>query len=198
MSMKPHKTWNKKRPLSWSAISSFHYDKEQWYRKYVLGLKEEPSREMEFGKKFSKSIEDGTPLIPIVTIYDRVEYPLKVTFSGIKLCGFIDTFSHKGKKIREYKTGKKEWDYARAMDHGQLKMYALCLYLQHKIKPEDLTIHLDWFPTCENENFEIQFVSPPRVHPFEVKLTMTDILKFGAFIKDTIKKMDEYCRNKKS
>ena len=49
--------WNKnKKPISWSSISSFNYDKKQWYRSYVLGIKDPPSKEMEFGSYIGKKI----------------------------------------------------------------------------------------------------------------------------------------------
>lgn len=184
----------KKRPLSWSAISSFQYSPEQWYKKYILNEKQEENLAMAFGKSFAKSIEDGKPLVP-VEVYSKVEYPLKVVFNGIPLIGFIDTFDLEKKKMREYKTARTVWTKKKAQDHGQLKMYALCLYIQHKVKPEDLTIHLDCIQTEENGNFEVNFTQPHKIHSHQVFLTMADILNFGLLINKTVEEMRQYVEN---
>ncbi len=169
-----------KRPLSWSAISSFEYSPEQWYRRYVLREAGEENDAMRFGKKFAQSIEARKPLAP-VEIYSEIEYPLKTIFNGIKMTGFIDTYEPHT-KFREYKTARQIWTQDKAQEHGQLKMYALMLYLEHKVKPEDLTIHLDCIQTRDSGKFEISFVEPIKIHSFEVKLTMKDILLFGGYI----------------
>lgn len=144
---------------------------------------------MQFGKKFAKSVEDRKPLVP-VTIYSEVEYPLKVVFNNIHMIGFIDTYEpHTA--FREYKTAKTLWTQQKAQDHGQLKMYALMLYITHKVKLEDLTIHLDCIQTKENGNFEISFADG-KIHSFEVKLSMKDILLFGSYIMKTVDEMNKY------
>lgn len=184
------KTFLKKRPLSWSAISSFQFNPEQWYNKYILGKEEPQSEAMKFGKAFGKSCELRKPLAP-VTLYKEVEYPLNVIFSGIPMTGFIDTYEpHIG--FREFKTSNKVWTKDKAENHGQLKMYALMLFIQHKVKPEDLRIHLDCIQTTERGDFKVEFVKPVKVHSYEVKLTMKDILSFGSEIKQTVKQMGEY------
>ena len=43
-------TFDHSRPLSWSAISSWEYSHEQWYRKYVLNRPDDETEEMIFGK----------------------------------------------------------------------------------------------------------------------------------------------------
>lgn len=181
-----------KRPLSWSAISSFEYSPEQWYSKYILNTPPEDNLAMAFGKKFAKSVEDRKPLVP-VTIYKEVEYPLKVVFNGIPMVGFIDTYEpHTA--MREYKTARTLWTQKKCNEHGQLSMYALMLYITHKVKPEDLTIHLDCIQTVEDGDFKLSFLDN-KVHSFEVKLTMKDILLFGSRIMKTVKEMEEFVKN---
>lgn len=182
-----------KRPLSWSAISSFEYSPEQWYKNYVLHEARTESLAMVFGKKFAKSIEEGKPLAP-VEVYSEVEYPLDTTFNGIKMCGYVDTYEPHT-KFREYKTARQIWTREKALTHGQLKMYALMIYLIHKVKPEDLQIHLDCIQTRDSGNFEISFIEPIKVHSFEVKLTMKDILLFGAHIMRTTDNMQRYIKS---
>lgn len=182
---------DKTRPLSWSAIASFRYNPEQWYSKYILKEKQEDTSEMRFGKLIADSFQTKKPLAPVV-LYPVVEQKLSVMFSGIPLVGYMDTYDPKTYDFREFKTGKKKWNQKRSDEHGQLKMYALMLFITHKVKPEDYSIHLDWIPTQDNGDFSISFVKPIKIHSFRVKLTMRDILNFGLYIKETYAEMEQY------
>lgn len=191
--MKP--TFNKSRPLSWSAISSFEYDKEQWYRKYVLNEPTVETKEMKFGKDFALSCEKRKPLAP-VTLLDTMEYKFEVVFNSIPMIGYADTFCGETKKVvGEFKTGKKKWDARRADEHGQITLYALFNFIQNKIRPEETDFFLEWIPTEEKGDFSIDFVRPIKVHKFKTKRSMEDILHFGLRIKNVVKEMEEYCQS---
>jgi len=178
--------------MSWSQISSFYYNVEDWHSKYILNIKDETvTPELEFGKIFAKSCEDRKPLAP-VTLYSVNEFELKAKFDGIQMIGYLDTYEPL-KAFIDHKTGKKEWTHKRASEHGQLKMYALMLYLLYKVKPEDLSIGLEWIPTKKEDN-KISFIEPITVHHFDVKITMQDILLFGNYIQSTVKKMERYAQ----
>ncbi len=191
--MKPH--FDSSRALSWSSLSLFNLkpygDKEKWYRRYVLGTKDPVNNEMIFGKKIADSFQSKTPLAP-VTLYPVVEHKLEVKLDGIPLIGYIDTYDSDTHCFREFKTGKAAWTQKRANEHGQLKMYALMLYLLYKAKPGSYTIHLDWIPTEEGWDVPIQFISPIKIESFEVKITMADITKFASYIKRTAREMKAY------
>lgn len=186
----------KKRPLSWSQLSSFEYDPEQWYRRYILNEEQPPSKEMLFGKIFATSCENGTPLAP-VTMLSKMEQKFEVNLSGISLVGFADTYCDKTKKkIGEHKTSKTLWTQKKVDSHGQLTMYALMNYITHKIDPKDITIFLECIQTEETGDFQIQLKKPVKVHHFKTKRTMRDILDFTVYIKNTIRRMEEYIKNK--
>lgn len=193
------KKFIKDRPLSWSAISSFEYDPEQWYQNYYLGIKTPPTPEMIFGKKFADSCEAGKPLAP-VTLLSKMEQGFKVVFGDIPLIGFADTFDHIGKKkIGEYKTGIKAWDQKRVDEHGQITMYALMNYISSRIKPEDTKFFLEWIPTKKMGDYSIEFAhNPPQVIHFKTKRTMKDILEFGARINSTVQKMEDYINKREN
>lgn len=187
------KAW-KVRPFSWSQLSSFEYDPEQWYKNYFLGQRSDPSAEMEFGKVFAQSVEDGKPIVDVPT-QNAVEYPFKVKYGKIILVGFADSFcTLTKKKLEEYKTGKRAWDQKRADGHGQIDMYLLMNYITHKVRPEEVECRIHWIPTQDNGDFSISFVKPVRVHSFPTKRTMQDILRFGQRINDTISLMEKYAR----
>lgn len=187
------KTFDKNRPLSWSAISSFEYDKEEWYRKYVLGVQQRATPAMTFGKKVAEAIEAGKPPARL-TILSQCEHELHCIFEGISLIGFIDTYEP-GKSVGEFKTGKRAWTQKRVDEHGQLDMYLLCLFVRDKVHPETLEVFLEWMPTQEHGDFSVSIIDPDKVHHFKTKRTMTDILRFGARIKRTYREMEEYCQN---
>lgn len=188
------------RALSWSAISSFEYDPEQWYRSYILGIKSS-SREMTFGSKVDKRIQEDPKFLPDLPRYPLMQYKLVAVFDGIPLIGLPDglTLTDKGGKclLADYKTGKKAWDQKRADETGQLTMYLFLLYLTQKLSPTRFDCMIHWLETRDNEDFSIGFVKDMEVKTFHTKRTMVDILKFGQRIKDTVKAMDKYCENHK-
>jgi len=183
------------RPLSWSQISSFHYNPEQWFRRYILNEKDPETKELLFGKEIGKKLETDPTFLPMIPRHSKMEYPFSATVSGIKLIGYADTFCDiTNKKLGEYKTGKKEWDQKRVDEHGQLTMYALMNYISNKVKPEDVEITLTWMPTIETRDFDIAFVKSieKNIKTFTTKRTMQDIIKFGASIKETVEEMQKY------
>jgi hypothetical protein len=181
----------KDRPLSWSQIYCFNNNMEEWHDRYILGKKSMTTPEMEFGKLFAKSCEERKPLAP-VTLYSITEHPLKVDFGDIPLIGYLDTYEPV-KAFIDHKTSNKGWTQKRANEHGQLKMYALMLYLLYKVKPEDLSIAIESVLT-EKKNGIVTLAKPIIVKRFDVKVTMADILKFGNYIKYTVSKMESYAQ----
>lgn len=179
------------RPLSWSAISSFEYNPAQWYGKYVLGGKQHQKEEMNFGKKVGELLASDPTFMPQVPRCSIFEYKLKVTFHGIPLLGFIDSYEPHT-TLFEYKTGKKAWDTTRAKGHGQIDMYLLMLWVKHKIRPEDIQSTIFWLPTKESGDFSISFKDEKYVKAFPVQKRMLDIMRFGQRIKDTVVLMQQY------
>lgn len=192
--MKP--TFDKKRPLSWSAISSFEYDPEQWYKKYVLRQEEEKSKEMEFGSLIGKKLETDPTYLPDVIRHSKMEHAFNVVFNKIPLVGYADSFCDKTfRKLAEFKTGKKEWTQKRADEHGQIDMYLLMNFITNKVKPEDVEVTLVWLPTQDNGDFSISFIPNMKPIPFKTKRTTKQVLEFGARIKRTYLAMEKYAEN---
>ncbi len=188
-------TFDRARPLSWSAISSFEYDPEQWYRKYVLGQTDPASKEMLFGSEIGNKLASDPTFMTCVPRLSLFEFELNAKFGKIPLIGYIDSYElHTD--LLEFKTGKKPWTQKRADDHGQLDMYLLMLHLTYNVKPHDVQCSIVWMPTQETGDFQISLIDPNKVHIFPTKRSMSDILRFGMRINETYKKMDEYCQNK--
>lgn len=184
---------DKKRPLSWSAISSFEYDPEQWYKRYVLKEDTPPNSAMSFGKVMGERFAAETTFLPQLPRASVYEYELKAKLGKIPLIGFIDSYTPHT-NLEEYKTGVKAWDQKRADSHGQLDMYLLLLYLMHKVPPEQVSCRIHWLPTRETGDFKTEFSNPdnPLVHTFHTKRTMRDILEFGQRINRVYKEMESY------
>lgn len=187
--------FDKKRPLSWSAISSFEYDKEQWYRKYALGIQDPKTKEMEFGTLIGTQLAEKPEFMPHIPRYPIYEYPLVFEFGDIPMVGYIDGWDDDKFHLGEYKTGKKPWTQKRADEHGQFDTYALGMWVMRKIKPHDIEMFLHWMPTKETGDFRIEFVDEKQCHTFKTKRSMSDILRFGMRINEVYKQMELYCKN---
>lgn len=185
--------FDKTRPVSWSSISSFKFDKEQWYDKYVRGIKQESNKEMDFGRAFAKSIEDGTCKVPglLDALQKKKEHPFQVMFGKIPLIGYADAFDDVTFRVLdEVKTGKKPWDKKRADEHGQIDMYLLMNLITNKVRPEEVKTSIYWVPTQELGDFSIDFVQPIGFKKFETKRTTAQVLAFGAHIQEVYKEME--------
>lgn len=193
--MKTKPTFSRSRPLSWSALSSFEWDPEQWYRKYVLGEPTPLSEELKFGSYIDKKLQDDPSFLPMIPRYPIAQHEMKVKLGSIPLIGFADAFHPMDLKIRDFKTGKKAWDQKRADETGQLTMYLLMLFIMNGIKPEKMRCFIDWIPTKENGDFTISLIEPCRPLSFETKRTTKQVLAFGVYIKETYQKMIEYCED---
>lgn len=188
----------KKRPVSWSFISSFEWSPEQWFDTYMLG-KRSSSKEMEFGSMVDKRIQEDPAFLPMLERYAIMQHPMKASLGDIPLIGYADHFDRAGFRVKDDKTGKKAWDQKRADDTGQLTMYCLLLWLTEKIPPEKLRLYIEWIPTKEAGDFSIQFRDKPVVPViFETKRTMGDVLKFGNRIKTTLVAAEAYARKRQA
>ena len=182
------------RDFSWSQLSSWEWNPEDWYKKYILGEKTDATAEMLFGSKVGQAIASDPAFLPHLDRYDVFEHEMRCKLGKIKLVMFIDGWTPTIKKLGEYKTGKRPWDQKRADEHGQIDMYLLGLWLTEKIKPEDVDCFLHWLPTEQNGGFEISFVGAD-IHTFPTKRTMRQLIDFGVRINKAHKAMLEYAKN---
>lgn len=188
--------YHKDRPLSWSAISSWEFSPEQWYDKYVCGIKQE-SKEMAFGFWVDTKLQVDPLFLPQVERYPIMQHGMRVSFDGIPLIGYADGWDPDTLRLKDDKTGKKKWDKKRADETGQLTCYAFLLYLTEKIKPQDLQLYISWLPTVENGDFSIGFRDDPVVPVvLHTSRTMLDILQFGGRIKTTLALMEAYAQSR--
>ncbi len=190
--------YNADRPLSWSGISSFQWNKKQWYDKYVRKILPEITPELEFGSMVDKKFQDNKKFLPKLVRYPVMQHEMRVEWDGIPLLGYSDQYDPSIPAIRDLKTGRKPWDAKRARDTGQLTMYLFMLWLMDKsIKPEKFELYIDWAPT-HIEDGKVAFVKEGDIRTFKTSRTMRDILLFGSLIKETWAEMEEYCARQQS
>lgn len=190
----PKYTIDPKRAISWSAISSFDWDKEQWFESYILG-KRQTSREMTFGSEIDKRFQDDPKFLPKLPRYGMLQHKMEAKLGKLKIVGVPDDLSLELFKLFDLKTGKTAWTQARADATGQLKMYLLLVWLNYKIPPEKFTCGIHWLPTYERGDFSIALIEPVKPQTFYVKITMREVLEFGVRIEKTVKEMKAYAES---
>ena len=184
----------KARPFSWSQMSSWAYDRDQWFRKYILGIEEPPNTAMLFGNVVGKSFEIGEPMVPKIPLQEKMEYKIQLEMNGIPLIGYIDSWGPKTKILEEYKTSQNEtkWHQQSVDEHGQLTFYGLLLLLQDNVAPESINMRLHYIPVRENGSFELELVNPDVFHSYSTARTTVQCLEFGDLIVKTRHEMEGY------
>lgn len=146
---------------------------------------------MEFGKVCGERLASDPTYLPEVPRLPIFEHELKFDFNGVPMIGYIDALCLETNQLLEYKSGRKKWDKKRVDEHGQIDLYLLGLYVTKNIKPEDITSRLVWLPTHIKDG-QVAFVEPFAPVVFNANRTMADILRFGNYIKEVRKEMEEY------
>ena len=199
--MKYHVKKLKDRPLSWSSIASWEFNKDSWTRKYLYGIVEESNDKMTFGKVIGEKIATDPTYLPDLPRYEKFEHKLEGKISDIPLLGYLDSFDSKTCNFLEYKSSsnEKRWHQKSAEKHGQLDFYFLLIYLNYQKKPEEVSCHLHYIPVQETVDFTTEpFTTKMEVTPdaliqsFPVKKTMKDILSFAKYLKDTYAAMERH------
>lgn len=180
-----------KHPMSWSQLSSWEYDPQQWYLRYVLRQKQESNDAMLLGKKIGEQIANDPTFMPEIPRLSIFEQPLEAKLGKVPLVGYADSYEPY-QSLYEYKTGVREWTQKRADTHGQIDMYLLMLYLSDFVPPQSIGCKLVWLPTRRDENNILNITGEIKV--FDTERSMEQVLHFAKYIQDTIKKMDLYIR----
>lgn len=187
----------KERDVSWSQISSWSYSKDQWALKYLFDRPEEPNQAMIFGNTIGDTLGTTFSAVPKLDPYlkGEKEFKLRVKMNDYSLIGFCDHYCPIEKVLNENKTSQNgtRWTQKTVDEHGQITMYALMLYLQEKVKPEDLKIFLNFIPVKHGNDFQLT-VDPDVFHIFETKRTLKQCLMFGSTIGKTLKEMESYAQ----
>lgn len=185
-----------KRPLSYSQLSSWEWNKEEWYQNYIKNKPRGKSAAMEVGNIIGDSIGTPQSLVPDLNPPGIKEYPLRASLGDIHLVGYCDHYCPDTLELNENKTAvnPKKWTQSSVNKHGQLTMYALMLFLKYDIVPEDLTIYLNYIRVIEGADMRYYLPNPVEFKRFPTKRTGEDILKYSEYIIETVDSMETYIK----
>lgn len=185
------------RPLSWSAMAAFAYDKEKWYQKYILGEREPSSPAMDFGNEIGRCLAYTPEFMPEVPRLPLFEKKLTAKIGDIYLVGYLDSFDPDTKAMLEYKTSsnKKKWTQKSAQDHGQILFYMFLIWKNYGVPPEMVKCSLIYIPVIESGDFTLKISQEP-IKIFPVKHTTVEVLKFAAYIREVYMEMENYVEQK--
>lgn len=182
--------------ISWSSMNAFlEYDKEKWYKQFVLGERTPPNPVMQIGIECGDRLITDSNFLKTLERPEIYEHNLSASLGdGVNITGHIDGWSPSIPAICEYKTSTNHsrWDQKKVDEWGQLTFYCLLVYIHYKIPPEKLRLRLWSIPIKEFGDFTWEAQTPIC---FTTKRTMIDIVKFGKLIKDTHKEMQDYVKS---
>lgn len=184
-----HPTFRSPRPyLSWSQISLFERSPEWYVRKYLYAQEEEQSPSMRLGKRLALALEsqqqtgDATldKLVSGFPPYPHREFQIEAPLDGVEvpLYGVLDGYDIEKLRIGEYKSGRL-WTQKMVDESGQLKMYALLVWLKYKQMPSEIMLH--WARTYTSELGELHFTG--EIASFETRIKPTDLVNFSARVR---------------
>jgi len=155
---------------------------------------------MRLGKRLSEALEtqektgDETldNLLSLFPNYPKREYEIKAPLDGVDvpLFGRLDCFDPKRLRIGEIKSGRL-WTQKMVDESGQLKMYALLVWLKYKRMPAEIMLH--WARTQYNDNGELEFAG--EVESFETKITLEDVLIFSGRVREAWAGIKNLCKD---
>jgi hypothetical protein len=146
----PKKDKNGKNCLSYSQISLFLKDKNEYYKSYILKEPFKGNAYTDFGSKVGNALETldyslfmkrEIEVLNKVTRLDLFERPTFLKYDDFYIVGYIDTCNESLTEIIDYKTGGagKEWLYT-GDAYTQLCYYALSLRQETGKQPEKASI----------------------------------------------------------
>lgn len=186
------------RPLSYSQLSAWEWDKEEWYQTYIKNKPRGKSAAMETGNIIGDSIGTDTSLVPDLQPPGIKEYPLRARLGDIYMVGYCDHWCADSLELNENKTAvnPKKWTQSSVDKHGQLTMYALLLFLKHDILPEDVKMYLNYIRVIEGQDMRYYLPNPVEYTRFPTKRTGEQVAEYALYIENTVASMNEYIIHK--
>ena len=181
--------------LSYSQLILWERSPEDYVEQYIYGQKR-TNQYMELGKVVAEMLEtdeeQDDPGLEMVRTYmpryPKNEFQIEMSFKGIPLLGKLDGFDPAGRRIGEYKTGKK-WTQRMVDESDQLTFYSILVWLAFKDWPSEIKLH--WAET-KMEGTDLKFTG--QIKTFNAHRGMNDALRMYPRIQSAwegIKKVSE-------
>lgn len=146
----PSKDKNGNSFLSYSQISLFLKDKEEYKNRYIIREPFKSNAYIDFGLKvddalvkndFSLFTKSEVNTLSKVTRLDLFQKKIIINFEGFYIIGFIDSCSNDFKELIDYKTGgkNKENEYKKD-EYNQLNYYAIGIHQEVGYYPDKLSV----------------------------------------------------------
>ena len=187
--------------LSWSQIQLFERSPDLYAQKYIYGKEEVRSEAMLLGKRLSEALEIREKtgdhaldnLIAFFPYYPEREYEIKVQMDGVEvpLYGVLDGFDPANLRIGENKSGRL-WTQEMVDESGQLKMYALLVWLKYEKMPSEIMLH--WARTQYNDEGNLEFVG--EINSFQADISLEDVLLFTGRVRKAWAGIKELCHQR--
>lgn len=167
--------------LSYSQISLFLKDKEQYKKQYILKEPFVGNEYTDFGLKVGKALESGNfelfdknekETLSKVTRLDLFERKTILKYEDFYIIGFIDTCNNDLTEIIDYKTGgkNKEFEYQKD-DYTQLLYYALSLRQETGITPKKASVE---FIRREGNLYRNQMLKVGKEEPIKIEVDISE------------------------
>ncbi len=177
----PSKDKNGNSFLSYSQISLFLKDKEEYKKRYITREPFVSNEYIDFGLKVGKALETGNfdlfskyekEVLSKVTRLDIFERKTILNYDGFYIIGFIDTCNNDLTEIIDYKTGgkKKELEYKKD-NYNQLLYYALSLRQETGYAPKKASIE---FIRREGNLYRNQYLKIAREDPIKIEIDISE------------------------
>ncbi|MCI0336390.1 MAG: PD-(D/E)XK nuclease family protein [Acidobacteria bacterium] len=174
--------------LSWSQIQLFERSPDLYVKKYIYGEDDPTTEAMRLGKSLAQALEMQKEtgddvldnLLAVLPSYPQREFKIEAALEGLEvpLYGVLDGFDEKRLRIGEYKSGRL-WNQEMVNESGQLKMYALMIWLKYKKIPSEVMLH--WAKTQYNEGGELEFAG--EIKSFMADISLEDVLLFSGRVR---------------
>ena len=188
------------RPLSYSQLSAWEYNKDEWYERYILNKRTPANSAMRAGTIIGDSIGTDKSLVPLLTPPGVKEYELRASLGDIHIVGYCDHYCPLTHTLHENKTStnRKKWNQKSVDEHKQLDMYALMLFLTHDVLPNDLTIYLNYIPVIEGADMRYYLPDPVEFYQYPTRRTDEHLVNMTRYIENTVEDMCAYAIHKDS
>jgi len=186
------------RPLSYSQLSAWEYNKDEWYERYILNKKTPANSAMRAGTLIGDSIGTEKSLVPLLTPPGVKEYELRASLGDIHIVGYCDHYCPDTKTLHENKTStnRNKWNQRSVDEHKQLDMYALMLFLTHDVLPDDLKIYLNYIPVIEGADMRYYLPDPVEHYSFQTSRSEKHLVDMTRYIENTVEDMCAYAVHK--
>ena len=187
--------------LSHTQLSLWERSPAKYKEIYLENGRIPINRGMAFGKMIANALQDdaGTddPLNDLIIAnlpkFDKMEFEIEGTLSGVPLYGKLDSFNNKTKKaFKEYKTGRIPWTQKMVDRSDQITFYCTLIYAKYGIRAEGLDIELIYIPTDYNSTGQIEPTGEMPLR-FKTRRNFINIMKMSARQKKAWAEIQQMC-----